>query len=83
MGTSAARWCSIHHPVTVSLWFTPWVLTEFAVVSAAIAIGAGICCDLPTDGRRHRRTRDDFAGVFYATFIVYIVAFPRTTLPIH
>ena len=29
-------------PVTVGLWFTPWVLTEAAIASAVIAIAAGL-----------------------------------------
>ena len=73
-------------PVTVGLWFTPWVLTEFAVVSAAIAIGAGILLQiyLRTGGAISGREMTSL-GFFYAAFLVYVVAFPHgsTPLPIH
>ncbi len=73
-------------PVTVGLWFTPWVLTEFAVASAAIAIGAGILLQiyLRTGGAISGREMTSL-GFFYAAFIVYVVAFPHgpTPPPIH
>ena len=69
-------------PVTVGLWFTPWVLTEFAIVSAAIAIGAGILLQifLRTGGAMSGREMTSL-GIFYAAFIVYVVAFPHAAPP--
>jgi cation:H+ antiporter len=70
-------------PVTVGLWFTPWVLNEFAIASAAIAIGAGILLQifLRTGGAISGRELTSL-GIFYAAFIVYIVAFPHTGVPV-
>lgn len=70
-------------PVTVGLWFTPWVLNEFAIVSAVIAIAAGILLQvfLRTGGAISGRELTSL-GVFYAAFIVYIVAFPHTGVPV-
>ena len=69
-------------PVTVGLWFTPWVLNEFAIVSAAIAIGAGILLQifLRTGGAISGRELTSL-GFFYAAFIVYVVAFPHAATP--
>jgi len=72
-------------PVTVGLWFTPWVLNEFAIASAAIAIGAGILLQifLRTGGAISGRELTSL-GIFYAAFIVYVVAFPHSgPVPVH
>ncbi len=70
-------------PVTVGLWFTPWVLNEFAIASAAVAIGAGILLQifLRTGGAISGRELTSL-GFFYAAFIVYVVAFPHTGVPV-
>jgi cation:H+ antiporter len=69
-------------PVTVGLWFTPWVLNEFAIASAAIAIGAGVLLQvfLRTGGAISGRELSSL-GIFYAAFIVYVVAFPHGATP--
>jgi cation:H+ antiporter len=69
-------------PVTVGLWFTPWVLNEFAIASAAIAIGAGVLLQifLRTGGAISGRELTSL-GFFYAAFIVYVVMFPHTGVP--
>jgi cation:H+ antiporter len=73
-------------PVTVGLWFTPWVLNEFAIASAAIAIGAGLLLQLflRTGGAISGRELSSL-GIFYAAFIIYVVAFPHgaTPPPVH
>ena len=63
-------------PVTVGLWFTPWVLTEAAIASAVIAIGAGLLLQvfLRTGNVLTGRELTSL-GIFYAAFIVYIVCF--------
>jgi cation:H+ antiporter len=70
-------------PVTVGLWFTPWVLNEFAIASAGIAIGAGILLQiyLRTGGAISGRELTSL-GIFYAAFIAYVVAFPHTGVPV-
>ena len=70
-------------PVTVGLWFTPWVLNEFAIASAAIAIGAGILLQifLRTGGAISGRELTSL-GIFYAAFIIYVVAVPHTGVPV-
>jgi cation:H+ antiporter len=69
-------------PVAVGLWFTPWVLNEFAIVSAVIAIAAGIIMQL------YLRADNVISGVelvslgaLYALFLVYVFAFPHAPLP--
>jgi cation:H+ antiporter len=72
-------------PVTVGLWFTPWVLNEFAIASAAIAIGAGVLLQffLRSGGAISGRELTSL-GFFYAAFIVYVVAFPHSgPVPVH
>ena len=73
-------------PVTVGLWFTPWILNEFAIASAVIAIGAGLLLQifLRTGSAVSGRELVSL-GVFYAAFIVYVVAFPHgdVPLPVH
>ena len=72
-------------PVTVGLWFTPWVLNEFAIASAVIAIAAGLLLQL------YLRTGSVISGreltslgVFYLAFVIYTVAFPHSgPVPIH
>jgi hypothetical protein len=72
--------------VAVGLWFTPWVLNEFAIASAVIAILAGVLLQvfLRTGGAIHGRELTSL-GIFYAAFIIYVVAFPHgaTPLPVH
>jgi cation:H+ antiporter len=65
-------------PVTVGLWFTPWVLDEVAIVSAAIAIGAGVLMQI------YLRSDNVISGgeltslgILYAAFLVYVLAFPH------
>ncbi len=69
-------------PVAVGLWFTPWVLNEFAIASAVIAIGAGILLQvyLRTDNVLTGRELTSL-GFFYAAFIVWIVVFPHAAAP--
>ena len=68
-------------PVTVGLWFTPWVLDEAGLVSAAIALVAAALL------RLYLRTGNAISGreltslgILYAAFIVYVVAFPHAPL---
>ena len=69
-------------PVAIGLWFTPWVLNEFAIASAVIAIGAGVLLQffLRTGGAISGRELTSL-GIFYAAFIVYVVAFPHSATP--
>lgn len=70
-------------PVTVGLWFTPWVLNEFAIASAVVAIAAGLLMQvyLRSDNVLSGRELTSL-GVLYAGFIVYVVAFPHGSLPV-
>ena len=70
-------------PVTVGLWFTPWVLNEFAIASAVVAILAGVLLQvfLRSGGAISGRELTSL-GFFYAAFIVYVVAFPHTGVPV-
>ncbi len=72
-------------PVTVGLWFTPWVLNEFAIASAVVAILAGVLLQvfLRTGGAISGRELTSL-GIFYVAFIVYVVAFPHSgPVPVH
>ena len=72
-------------PVTVGLWFTPWVLNEFAIASAVVAILAGVLLQvfLRSGGAISGRELTSL-GFFYAAFIVYVVAFPHSgPVPVH
>ncbi len=70
-------------PVTVGLWFTPWVLTEFAIASAVIAIGAGLLLQLYLRTGSVVTGRElSSLGIFYVAFIVYVVAFPHAPVPL-
>ena len=72
-------------PVAVGLWFTPWVLNEFAIASAAVAILAGVLLQvfLRSGGAISGRELTSL-GFFYAAFIVYVVAFPHSgPVPVH
>ena len=72
-------------PVTVGLWFTPWVLNEFAIASAVVAIFAGVLLQvfLRSGGAISGRELTSL-GIFYAAFIVYVVAFPHSgPVPVH
>jgi cation:H+ antiporter len=69
-------------PVTVGLWFTPWILNEFAIASAVIAIGAGLLMQVFLRTGRVVSGRElTSLGFFYLAFIVWIVAFPHGTPP--
>ena len=72
-------------PVTVGLWFTPWVLNEFAIASAVIAIGAGLLLQLYLRSGNVVSGRElTSLGIFYLAFVVYAVAFPHTgAVPAH
>jgi len=72
-------------PVTVGLWFTPWVLNEFAIASAVIAIGAGLLLQIFLRTGSHISGRElTSLGIFYAAFVVYVVAFPHSgPVPVH
>lgn len=70
-------------PVTVGLWFTPWVLTEAAIASAVIAIGAGLLLQVFLRTGNVLTGRELSAlGIFYAAFIVYIVCFYQGPVPV-
>ena len=65
-------------PVAVGLWFTPWVLNEFAIVSAVIAIGAGLLMQVYLRTGNVVTGRElTSLGLFYAAFILWVVAFPH------
>lgn len=69
-------------PVAVGLWFTPWVLNEFAIASAVTAIGAGVLMQLFLRTGNVLTGRElTSLGFFYAAFIVWIVAFPHAAPP--
>lgn len=69
-------------PVTVGLWFTPWILTEFAIASAAIAIGAGLLLQIYLRTANVLSGRElTSLGIFYLAFVVYTVAFPHAGPP--
>jgi cation:H+ antiporter len=72
-------------PVTVGLWFTPWVLNEFAIVSAVIAIVAGVLLQIFLRTGRVVTGRELASlGVFYLAFVIYAVFFPHTgAVPAH
>ncbi len=72
-------------PVTVGLWFTPWVLNEFAIASAVIAIGAGLLLQIFLRTGDHISGRElTSLGIFYAAFVIYVVAFPHSgPVPVH
>ncbi len=71
-------------PVAVGLWFTPWVLSEPAIVAAAIAIAAGLLLQVYLRTGRLISGRElTSLGLLYAAFIVYVVAFPHAAPPIH
>jgi cation:H+ antiporter len=72
-------------PVAVGLWFTPWVLNEFAIASAVVAILAGVLLQifLRSGGAISGRELMSL-GIFYAAFIVYVVVFPHSgPVPVH
>jgi cation:H+ antiporter len=65
-------------PVTVGLWFTPWILDQFSLASGVIAIGAGLLMQLYLRTASALSGRELMTlGVFYAGFILYITAFPH------
>lgn len=71
-------------PVAVGMWFTPWVLNEFAVASAVVAIAAGLLMQLYLRSDNVLSGRELASlGLLYAGFIVYVVAFPHGSLPVH
>lgn len=71
-------------PVAVGIVFTPWVLTEFALASAVIAVGAGVLMQIYLRTGNVLSGRElTSLGFFYAAFIVWIVAFPHAAPPVH
>jgi cation:H+ antiporter len=65
-------------PVAVGLWFTPWVLNEFAIASAVVAIGAGILMQIYLRTGNVLTGRElTSLGFFYFAFILWVVAFPH------
>ena len=69
-------------PVAVGLWFTPWVLTTAAIVSAAVAIAAGLLLQLFLRTGSVLSGRELASlGIFYAAFIVYVVGFYQGPVP--
>lgn len=69
-------------PVAVGLWFTPWILNEFAIASAVIAIGAGVLLQVFLRSGRVISGRELMSlGSFYAAFIIWIVLFPHSAAP--
>ncbi len=65
-------------PVAVGLWFTPWVLNEFAIVSAVIAIAAGVLMQIYLRSGSVLSGRElTSLGILYAAFLVYVFAFPH------
>ena len=70
-------------PVAVGLWYTPWVLDQAAIASAAIAVGAGLLLQvLLRPGNVLSGGQLAFFGLFYAAFIVYIVGFYQGPIPV-
>jgi cation:H+ antiporter len=68
-------------PVAVGLWFTPWVLDEVAIVSAVIAIAAGVLMQLYLRSDNVISGRElTSLGILYAVFLVYVFAFPHGTV---
>lgn len=71
-------------PVAVGLWFTPWVLNEFAIASAVVALAAGLLMQLYLRTGNVLSGRELMSlGLLYAGFIVYVVAVPHGALPVH
>jgi cation:H+ antiporter len=65
-------------PVAVGLWFTPWVLNEFAIVSAVIAIAAGLLMQLYLRSGSVLSGKELLSlGILYAAFLIYVFAFPH------
>lgn len=71
-------------PVAVGLWFTPWILNEFAIASAVVAIGAGVLMQvfLRTGNVLTGRELTSL-GFFYAAFLVWVVVFPHAPAAVH
>lgn len=71
-------------PVAIGLWFTPWVLNEFAIASAVVAIAAGLLMQVYLRSGNVLSGRELASlGLLYAGFIVYVVAVPHGSLPVH
>ncbi|MBI2773113.1 MAG: sodium:calcium antiporter [Chloroflexi bacterium] len=69
-------------PAAIGIVFTPWVLNEFALASAVIAIGAGILMQIYLRTGNVITGRELVSvGVFYFAFILWVVAFPHTAPP--
>jgi len=69
-------------PVTVGLWFTPWILNEAAVASAVVAIAAGLLMQLYLRTGNVVSGRElTSLGILYGAFIVYVVGFYQGPLP--
>ncbi|MGH2449703.1 MAG: sodium:calcium antiporter [Candidatus Limnocylindria bacterium] len=70
-------------PVAVGVVFTPWVLNEFALASAVIAIVAGVMLQVYLRTGEHVSGRELLTlGVPYVAFILWVVAFPHGTAPL-
>jgi cation:H+ antiporter len=65
-------------PVTVGLWFTPWVLDQFSLASGVIALGAGLLLQLfLRSGNLISGMEMLSLGAFYAAFITFVVVVPH------
>jgi cation:H+ antiporter len=65
-------------PVTVGLWFTPWILDQFSLASGVIALGAGLLLQLYLRSGSSLSGREMVSlGAFYAAFIAFVVAVPH------
>jgi len=70
-------------PVAIGVVFTPWVLNEFAIASAVIAIAAGIMLQIYLRTGAHVTGREMLTlGIPYVAYIVWVVAFPHATVPL-
>jgi cation:H+ antiporter len=69
-------------PAAIGIVFTPWVLNEFALASAVIAIGAGILMQIYLRTGNVVSGRELLSvGFFYFAFILWVVAFPHSAPP--
>jgi cation:H+ antiporter len=69
-------------PVAIGLWYTPWILNEFAIASGVIAIGAGLLMQLFLRSGNVISGRElTSLGIFYLAFIIWVVAFPHSGPP--
>ena len=65
-------------PVTIGLWFTPWVLDQFALASAIVAVIAGLLVQVYLRTGHVITGRElTSLGALYAALILYIVLAPH------